>query len=1407
MSISIIFVCILSSLLLPLAVFYIYLKLSKRNTFAKSWLFIGVAFCLALSINIILTCYVDSSFVGHPDWVADLASTVSKSIKMLAMALKEDDFFKAVEPFSNSIEFTYVRFFVVYLAQVLMFLMASVTVISGFFKVYKAKRSNIKFFFRYIFRAKGLDSSYTYTRNIIYTDLDYKEIKPFIDSLKNNKKALIQVVVPKSATAKQYGAELLEQLKLNDIDVFEESLSIYAMKKFSGIFKHLTVNFYGLFLDDKDNLQFAEKASEYLTTIKRGIKLKNAGSIHFYVSFQDTSFNSKVNFAKDTNDCIQLVNEYDWVASKFVFENPITRFVNCEGENFGNKLREVKNFNVHFLGFGNIAKSLADKIYANYQLPEDISALQFHFVDKNKTENQMVEEFVGRYQTLSKIYNNESLFYPQKKDLQCFEGVSLDVLNDTELHRYARKIVLDIANNYKNDELSQSKHLVFISLGSEQDNISVANKLRSYIKNIADSLEENVNPLLRKSSYKSVIIYPYVKSNEFFKQGQKRFDEATSHIVLKNILRTDASTATEFCAMNETEQEKFAIDVLNYWKDKSEPDDKQYAALFKSTVGNPLITNQYEAKIKSYSEIITKDNYYEWIKLSSNERKSSFSSNFLTDLSYVFEIKNRKSNPALSSKNKIKKALIAYSKDSLLSNYYKAAFKFEECPIVIFGRGGYLSDPLRDAIVRIAKMVNASYCDDSMNADSLWNQLSYDKKQSNIGAVLSLPARLDLLNLELKWDKANVIYRYSFNKNKTLKSILNFRYRHYIACYESFSFAVPTIPKISLKNLKKEKISEVDIKKSELEDMIHNLTPISEILKYYKNNKKLLDEHCSKEYKKDFETFYAERYVSSVIEKKISAYTGSNLKNNEENFDKYVAANESNKEKILSKLSLSFRQYLGGEWSSFKDIKEKFLAFYSNIENTKKTKNDFLEDFIFDYYVLNFSWIINDNSLALRDMEHNRWYIDCASRGRVPMKKKSFTSIRKTQSDDDIKNICMTNIEGLNKLTNDYLKKTINSVDYNFNNVEECISSINGEVDRLFNLVFSNDVMGFDAVLKCLMESMRQTFKYSQEIGNSIFNITKRRKFDEQLSRNQMFIIRQKKIDSSITLKDAIVASRFNDIKVSLIKDKQDCINFVFDGSDEKSFETFKNIICNTYSPFISENYYILNGNEKFNVLSDKLNKFNFCDEIKIKNINSLKDIQFNKNTVFVISEKQNINDFIDIEGSTTIEIKTLEDKSTFNNFIAIENIKKNIGFIKYGARIDNDLSTQIDIMPPCDYRDWKFFYCGLLGITISNLLTNKQIESTKSNYISKNKVDYEKVKNSYNEKDILFKLSNLEHIRWAIRTLIYDRNFLVKQDYFVPLEKMIDSFNNETKIRDDKILLDYLNVLNLLNGLDNKEI
>ena len=74
----------------------------------------------------------------------------------------------------------------------------------------------------------------------------------------------------------------------------------------------------------------------------------------------------------------------------------------------------------------------------------------------------------------------------------------------------------------------------------------------------------------------------------------------------------------------------------------------------------------------------------------------------------------------------------------------------------------------------------------------------------------------------------------------------------------------------------------------------------------------------------------------------------------------------------------------------------------------------------------------------------------------------------------------------------------------------------------------------------------------------------------------------------------------------------------------------------------------LVSGSSMESTLSDGdqlyLDKLTGNDEIKIKNINSLKDIQFNKNTVFVISEKQNINDFIDIKGATTIEIKTLEN-------------------------------------------------------------------------------------------------------------------------------------------------------------------
>ena len=100
----------------------------------------------------------------------------------------------------------------------------------------------------------------------------------------------------------------------------------------------------------------------FLKKHKKGMDMNERGNIHFYVTYQDIEFSSKFAFLSDCKDAIQLVNEYDWIATKFVFQNPLTRLVKINPDNFQNELEKIDNIHFHFLGCGRVSSSLLDKI-------------------------------------------------------------------------------------------------------------------------------------------------------------------------------------------------------------------------------------------------------------------------------------------------------------------------------------------------------------------------------------------------------------------------------------------------------------------------------------------------------------------------------------------------------------------------------------------------------------------------------------------------------------------------------------------------------------------------------------------------------------------------------------------------------------------------------------------------------------------------------------------------------------------------------------------------------------------------------------------------------------------------------------------------------------------------------------
>ena len=795
--------------------------------------------------------------------------------------------------------------------------------------------------------------------NILVTDLDYENIKPFLDNMMKNKRTKIKVIIPSGHYATQAGQELLEILRLNGIDAYVESINKFVIKKFAYIkIPYITnVNFYSMYFRDLDNLEFAGIAKQYLDTAFGKIK-NRTNTINFYISYQDEEFAMNFELEKESLGAIQLVNEYDWVASKFVYENPLTRIADINCTDLANELKKAPKLHVHFFGFGMINKALLKRMFPNYQLPDDENQVTYHILDKSAGTDKYNEAFLARYTALNPMYSNpESGFYPQYNFNNWFKAKDVDFESDEELLNYVKECMDAVKedNNIIN--------LIFIALGDMKLNVQVANKTRTFVKNVSHAYGD----ILKKNSFtKSFIIYPYIKDNSFFKRSAK--DDEDIYQALKG------------CKDDQIEAE------LN----------------------------------KLYDD-------------------SNYGKEFNGHLLYVFENKYRKETCIY------KPGILAPRMEKLIDRVCKmreirkAQFKREDCPIVVIGRGGYISDPLRGMIYKIAKHANNNYSkiydkefikkrkkkmrnkDKSIlvfdAAEDKWYKANYPKKQSNIGLALTFQMKLNIIGLELKWDKDNVVGKYN-----------------------------------KLKGPAKER--------------------------FKKDNEK--------RYHGFFETIEKERFnpFGYVCEKNNFSEAG---------FKKILPSLSQEMQKRLANKELNV-DVIKAEF--IKEYEKPYQAYANNDES----QNPKIINMVTDYFNLLYRSIDNDNLLALTEMEHRRWYVENARYGIVPYlpNDANFDYNMNTKSPDEANHYCMTDGKGLilwayDILRNLVIKRTL-FVDWDpkawkitgihpIKGIDEF--SFNREdnshqlFDNLFKTIFEYDLLAYQQTNKlCLVENENKRTQY-----------------------------------------------------------------------------------------------------------------------------------------------------------------------------------------------------------------------------------------------------------------------------------------------------------------------------------------
>ena len=708
---------ILVGLVVIASIVHLVGKVSRLKTYANSIVFFIIIIVLSSASWFLYKLAVQTD----EEWYFILLDSIIRAAKGFALGNEETHLGENAETILGTNWYIASKILYLYLSQVASLLFASIAVVSGFIKAAFSKKHNSKVnrhflgeFFKN-FLKKFFTAPSGYSTNILITDLEYQHIKPFLENMSKDLKTKIKVIIPSEFYATQPGQELLEILRLKEIDAYVESINISVIKKFC-FFKFpfiKKVNFYCVRYEDLNNLEFSKIAFDFLKIGKQKDKHKDKHKghhkgrrkdsdekpnvnryINFYISYQDEEFAMNFDLETQSQGAIQLVNEYDWVASKFVYENPLTRFYKIDRDHLAQDLKEKPDLHVHFFGFGNINKALLKRMFPAYQLPYDDNQVHYHILDRSGASDGLDKSFLSRYSTFCDLYKCKG-FYPQYDFSKFFDAKDIDLMSDEALLNYVDEMVKHIYE-VKKDPNNKKKvtNLIFIALSDMRANVQIANKLRMLIKNVSHAYGDVLN---QNSFRKSFVIYPYVKDNSFFRRSNEVMENIYNEVLKRKEQNKDAS-----------------IDAL--------------------------VNDIYDNSPFGYGK------------------------QFNGQLLYVFENKYLKNDLELlhGLKEKDKNEHIA-----IMREIRYAQFKREDCPVVVIGRGGYISDPLRGMIYRLAMHVNNNYAssfkdklkDRNKSLDPVkdkWLKTNYPKKQSNIGLALTFQTKLNLVGYELKWDKQNV---------------------------------------------------------------------------------------------------------------------------------------------------------------------------------------------------------------------------------------------------------------------------------------------------------------------------------------------------------------------------------------------------------------------------------------------------------------------------------------------------------------------------------------------------------------------------------------------------------------------------------------------------------------------------
>ena len=225
----------------------------------------------------------------------------------------------------------------------------------------------------------------------IYVVIGFNEAdKAILRSIKKNPSSVAVLLSEYSSEAEDFAfVNKAGYIPVGDYDALNEKLA--GLLKYAGTKKiNVVINT----LDDGKNLVCTEKISELITKnglseftidVSRGLTCHVFGGPRNEAQF--------VRFSRKTNGCIRYVNKYKLIASDFVSEYPITRFMDDRHIDRGTAtVRAELDVKTVFVGFGETNRHLLLASVANNQLPVrtdggiEAKTIKYYVYDRQKAE-------------------------------------------------------------------------------------------------------------------------------------------------------------------------------------------------------------------------------------------------------------------------------------------------------------------------------------------------------------------------------------------------------------------------------------------------------------------------------------------------------------------------------------------------------------------------------------------------------------------------------------------------------------------------------------------------------------------------------------------------------------------------------------------------------------------------------------------------------------------------------------------------------------------------------------------------------------------------------------------------------------------------------------------------------------